>query len=324
MGAYIVRRLLISIPVLFGISVVAFLALALAPGDPVLSGIDPAVRATMSPDALDAARRALGLDQPAPIRYLFWLRDLVSGSLGFSIVSGQPVVKELATRIPATIVLMGTALTISLIVGIPLGVVAAVRQYSWLDYTLTAFSAAFISIPGFVLGLGLIYVFAVNLRLLPSTGMVTLGKPFSIGDLAWHLILPATILSLFTASQLIRYTRAALLDVLNSEYMTTANAKGLTPRRVLLRHGLRNALIPIITVIGLTLPEIVAGAVITEQIFGWPGMGRYAVSSASNRDAAPMMGIILVVALAVLASNLLADVLYAVTDPRVRLEKARG
>jgi peptide/nickel transport system permease protein len=211
---------------------------------------------------------------------------------------------------------------VSIIVGVPLGIIAAVRQYSALDYGLTAFSAAFISIPGFVLALAGIYLFAVTLRILPANGMLTLGQPFSPIDLARHMLLPMAILSLFTASQLMRYTRAAMLDVLGSDYVTTAHAKGVSSRTVLRRHAFRNALIPVITVIGLTLPELVAGAVITEQIFGWPGMGQMAVGAASNRDPAVMMGVILIVAVAVLVSNLVADVAYAVADPRVRLDRA--
>ena len=323
MGAYILRRILISVPVLFGISIIAFTALALAPGDPLLSRIDPALRAQMDPTALDAARRALGLDQPIPIRYLFWLRDLAQGDLGFSIVSRRSVAEDLTSRLGPTFLLMGTSLLISIIVGIPLGVIAAVRQYSWLDYLLSTLSAAFISIPGFVLSLAGIYIFAVGLRILPASGMTTLGKPFTIGDLAWHLILPAAILSLYTASQLVRYTRASMLEVLSSDFMTTAHAKGLRGRDVLIRHGFRNALIPVITIVGLTLPDVVAGAVITEQIFGWPGMGQLAVKAAGDRDPAPMMGIVLLVAVAVLISNLVADLAYAVADPRIRLEKSR-
>ena len=197
---------------------------------------------------------------------------------------------------------------------------AAVRQYSKIDYALTAFSTSFIAIPGFVVGLVLIYVFGAALKILPTTGMFTLGKPTSRSrTCSLHLIMPVTLLSVGLAAQLTRYTRASMLEVLSSDFMTTAKSKGLRGRVVLLRHAFRNALIPIITVIGLTLPDLVAGAVITEQLFGWPGMGQLAVKAASSRDPALMMGVILVVATAVLVANLVVDVLYGVADPRIRL-----
>jgi peptide/nickel transport system permease protein len=318
-GTYIVRRILIAIPVLIGITILAFVALSLAPGDPITSRMDPEALSRMTAEDLAAARHALGLDQPIPVRYLIWLGGILQGDLGYSVVNHSLVVDELGRRLPPTLILMSMALVVGSTVGIAFGIAAAVRQYSRLDYALTAFSTSFIAIPGFVVGLVMIYVFGAALKILPTTGMFTLGKPPTLPDMFVHLIMPVTLLSVGLAAQLTRYTRASMLEVLSSDFMTTAKSKGLHGRSVLLGHAFRNALIPVITVIGLTLPDLVAGAVITEQLFGWPGMGQLAVKAASSRDPAMMMGVILVVATAVLVANLVVDVLYGVADPRIRL-----
>ncbi len=319
MGTYIIRRLLISIPVLFGITVLAFAALSLAPGDPLTSRIDPDILARMTAADLAAARHSLGLDQPVPVRYLVWLGGVLHGDLGYSVVNHSLVVDELTRRLPPTVLLMSVSLVVGATLGIVFGIIAAVRQYGVVDYALTAFSTSFIAIPGFVVGLVLIYVLGAALKILPTTGMFTLGKPNTLADLAAHMAMPVTLLSLGLAAQLTRYTRASMLEVLSSDYITTARSKGLRGRAVLMRHAFRNALIPIVTIVGLTLPDLVAGAVITEQLFGWPGMGQLAVKAASSRDPALMMGVILVVATGVLATNLVVDVLYGVVDPRIRL-----
>ena len=319
MGAYVLRRILIAVPILFGITILAFAALSLAPGDPITARIDPELLSRMSQAQRDALRHELGLDQPVPVRYAIWLADIAQGDLGYSVVNSRLVADELGSRIGPTLVLMTVSLVVGTILGIAFGVLAAVRQYSWLDYLLTGFSTAFIAIPGFVVGLVLIYLFGATLKLLPTSGMTTLGRPFSALDLAAHLVMPATLLALHLAAQLTRYTRASVLEVLHSDFVTTARAKGLPGRIVLMRHAFRNALIPIITIVGLSLPDLLAGAVITEALFGWPGMGQLAVKAASGRDPALMMGVILVVATAVLVSNLIVDILYGVVDPRVRL-----
>ena len=322
MGAYILRRILISIPVLLGITVLGFVALSLAPGDPLTARTDPSILARMNPADLIARRHALGLDQPIPVQYLVWLGGVLTGNFGYSIATGQSIADEVGPRIGPTLLLMGTALLITIFVGIPLGIVSAVRQYSRIDYTLTGLSMATASLPTFILGLAGIYIFGVYVPILPTSGIATLGAPFSVLDRISHLILPASILGLANAAPLLRYTRSAMLEVLSSEYMTTARSKGLRSTTVLVRHGLRNALLPIVTIVGLLLPEMVAGAVITEQIFSWPGMGSLAVISAQDRDPALMMGVILVVATGVLASNILTDVMYAIVDPRVKLDRA--
>jgi peptide/nickel transport system permease protein len=319
MATYVVRRLLIAIPTLFGITVLAFVALAMAPGDPMTSLIDPELLARMTVEQKARMRHELGLDQPLPVRYVIWLTDIAQGDLGYSVVNKRLVSDDLGMRLGPTLLLMGSAALVGIPIGIGLGVLAAVRQYSFLDYLATGFSTAFIAIPGFVVGLVLIYFFGANLKILPTSGMTTLGRPFDPLDLARHMIMPVALLGLAISAQVARYSRTALLEVMGSEYVMTARSKGLRPRRVLWRHAFRNALIPIITVVGLILPDLVAGAVITESLFGWPGMGSLAVDAARGRDAALMMGVILVVATAVLAANLITDICYAIADPRVRL-----
>jgi len=329
-GAYILRRILIALPILIGITIVAFVALSLAPGDPLLARLEPAQLALLQshPEQLEARRHELGLDQPiwpwiidgafAPGRYLNWLGGAATGDLGYSIQSHRPIAEELGKRIPPTLALMGVSIVIAIMIGIPFGVLSALRQYSRLDYFLTSLTMLATSTPTFVLGLSSIYIFAVWIHVLPTSGIQTLGKPFNLPDFFLHLVLPAMVLGLSSAAPLMRYTRASMLDVLNSEYIVTAKSKGIAHRQVVIRHAFRNSLIPIITVIGLLLPELVAGAVITEQIFSWPGMGQMAVRAASDRDTALMMGVVLVVGVAVLITNIAVDVLYATVDPRVR------
>jgi ABC-type dipeptide/oligopeptide/nickel transport system permease component len=306
--------------VLSGITIIAYTALALAPGDPVTARLDPTVLSQLSKADLDARRHELGLDQPIPIRYVIWLGGVLHGDLGYSVVDKRSVADEVSARVEPTLVLMGTALVIGCVVGISLGVLAAVKQYRLPDYLLSTSALLAIVIPGFVLGLISIYVFAIGLKWLPAGGMQTLGPGGgTFLDQAAHLVLPAGILGLALAAQIMRYTRASMLDVLHSEFITTARAKGLGNLPVIGRHALSNALIPVITVVGLALPDTVAGAVITEQVFSWPGMGRLAVTAASNRDAAVMMAVVLIVAVVVLLANILTDVVYAVADPRIRL-----
>lgn len=324
MGAYVVRRVLIAIPVLLGITIIAFAILSLAPGDPVAARIAPERRASMTVEQLAAVRRELGLDGPVYERYVRWLGGVASGDFGFSIKTGRSVEEEILPRVGPTLLLMGSSILFALLVGIPFGVLSAVRQYGRLDYFLSTFTMVMISTPTFVLGLILIYLIGVSFRLLPTGEMLTAGKPFSIGDLAAHLVMPVLILGFANAAPLMRYTRASMLEVLNSEYVTTARAKGLRSRIVLLRHALRSALLPVVTVIGLLIPELVAGAIITEQVFSWPGMGRLAVRAANDRDPSLMMGIVLIVAITVLVANILTDIAYTFVDPRVRLGRRSG
>jgi peptide/nickel transport system permease protein len=300
-------------------------ALKLSPGDPLLTSVNPEVLANLmaNPELLEEQRRKLGFDQPIfPNQYFRWLGNVLQGDLGFSIASRRPIVDEIGARLPQTLLLMVVSLTMAIGIGIPIGVITAVRQYSKADYGLNALAIFLASTPVFVLALIGIYVFAVNLHWLPTGQVHTIGRT-DILDLLHHLILPATVLAIVNAAPLIRYTRASMLDVLNSEYVTTARSKGLVSRIVIGRHAFRNGLIPIITIVALLIPEAVAGAVITEQIFAWNGMGQLAVRAASARDPSLMMGIILITGIAVLAANIVADIAYAITDPRVRFDRAR-
>ena len=325
MGAYIFRRILISIPVLLGITIIGFVALRSAPGDPLLVSANPEVLANLlsHPEILAAERHRLGFDQPIfPNQYVMWLFNVLRGDLGFSITSHRPISQEIATRIPNTLFLMLTALTLAVVIAIPVGVITAVKQYSKVDYGLNAVAIFLASTPVFVLGLVAIYIFAVNLHWLPTSQLHTSGRT-DLPDALLHLILPASVLAIVNAAPLVRYTRASMLDVLSSEYVTTARSKGLANNTVVIRHALRNGLIPIITLVALLIPEAVAGAVITEEIFAWNGMGELAVKAAGARDPSLMMGIILIAGVAVIVANILADVGYAVADPRVRFDRAR-
>ena len=319
MGQFVLSRILIAIPVLIGVTLLSYLLVDLAPGDPVTAFIDPATRAELGEEWVELRREQLGLDDPVAVRYLLWLREVIQGNLGFSLISGQAVADQILDRLGPTALLMGTALVLGTLVGVPLGIFSAVRQYSLLDYLTTVAGFLTISTPSFFLGLSLVYLFAVRSRLLPSSGMRTLGQEDSTTDLIRHMVLPATVLAMAHAPLMMRYARSTMLEVLRQDYVTTARAKGLRERIVLLGHAFRNALIPLITVVGLSLPDLLSGAVITETIFQWPGMGMLAVRSVTARDYPLILGVILVTATLVLLSNLLADILYAVADPRIRL-----
>ena len=316
MTTYILRRLLINIPVLLGITVLVFAFLLLAPGDPVSAYIKPEQGA--NPVLREALRKELGLDQPAPVRYIRWLGLVLQGNLGYRAVGGQPVNDVVGRALRASIVLMGTALAIGCLFGIPFGIISALRQYSKLDFGLTTLAFLGVSTPSFLLGLGALYLLGLKLGLFPIGGMVTPSQPFSIRDFLHHLALPALILSFAYIAILMRYTRSSMLEVINATYVTTARAKGLQEKNVVLVHAFRNALIPILTVIGLALPEMVGGAVITETVFSWPGMGSLLVEGVAGRDYPLIMGISLVVGTTVLFANLLTDIAYAFADPRIR------
>ncbi len=317
MGRYILRRVFISIPVLFGITLVTYLIVSLAPGDPVSALIDPEQAAVLGPGWMEQQRAELGLDKPLPVRYGLWLKEVVTGNLGYSFSDRQPVSDKISERIWPTLKLMLTVQLLALAIGVPIGVLSAIRQYSLLDYAATVFGFATISIPAFFLALAGIYLFAIQLRWLPSAGMATIGQPPSLVDSLRHLILPATVLGLAQAAPLIRYTRSSMLETVRQDYVRVARAKGLSERVVISRHALRNALVPLVTVIALTLPQLLGGTVIIEQIFAWPGMGTLAIKAVRARDYPTIMAINLLGAVLVLVSSLVADVIYAWIDPRI-------
>ncbi|GAB4532126.1 MAG: ABC transporter permease [Anaerolineae bacterium] len=318
MTKYLIRRVLISIPLLLGITIIIFVLANLMPGDAV--GAMMTDQAILSAETMELQRARLGLDQPLFIRYLLWMKQLLRGNMGYSYISGRPIAQAIGERILPTLELMGVSLIFSLIIGVTLGIISALKQYSALDYVLTVFGFAGISMPVFFVGMLLMYFFALELRWLPTSGMATPGMPFSVTDNLKHLLLPALAISVLRVATFMRYARASMLDVLRSEYLVTARAKGLQERIVLIRHALRNALIPIITVVGLTLPALIAGAVFIETIFQWPGMGRLFITAVTYRDYPMIMGVALLTTVMVLFSNLLVDVTYALVDPRIRYE----
>ncbi len=318
MGRFLLRRLLISIPVLLGITIAMYAIINLAPGDPVTALMNPEQMSNLGPEWVEQQRESLGLNDPVPIRYVKWLGQTASGNLGYSTVDRQAVTSTIGERIWPTVKLMLVVIVISVLAGVPLGVLSALRQHSAFDYLMTFLGFLTVSIPSFFLGLVLIYVFALKLDWLPATGMFTLGETRTFSDSLRHIIMPATVLGLAQAAPIIRYTRASLLDTIRQDYVTVARAKGLKESRIVVGHSLRNALIPIITIIALNVPSLLGGTVVIEQVFAWPGMGSLAISSVTGRDYNVLMGINLIVAIMILLSNLLADVIYAFADPRIK------
>jgi peptide/nickel transport system permease protein len=325
MGAYFIRRVLIAIPVLLGITILAFLVVNMTPGDPLTARMDPETLARMqaNPELLEARRRDLGLDQPLPVQYIRWLGGVLQGDLGYSVSSGRAIVDELGPRIGPSLTLMLLAALIAVAFGLPAGILSAVHQYGKVDYLLSALTVLLVSTPTFVIGLLAIYVFGVSLDWLPVGELMTVGKENDLVDRLSHYVLPAMILGLVNAALLMRYTRASMVEALGADYITTANSKGLASRVVIIRHGLRNALIPVITVLAFLMPELIAGAVVTETVFNWPGLGQLSVRAAKAGDPALMMGIVLIVGTAVLIASIIADLAYSVADPRIRFDRGR-
>ena len=315
----VVRRLAQAVPSLLIVSFLGYLLLSLAPGDPLTARLDRDALIRMSPEEIEAARQALGLNDSILVQYWRWLSGVLQGDLGYSIVSGRPAIDEIASRLEATLVLLGASLFVALIIGIPFGILAARKADGIVDRILTGASVFMISTPTFIIGLVLIYVFAIRLGVLPAGGMRVPGEPSTPTMVLRHVLMPALVLGLANAAPLAKFTRSGMLEVLSKDYIRTARAKGVPERVILLRHGLRNAALPLITLIALLIPDLIAGAVITEVVFAWPGMGRLVVSSAQTGDPAVMMAIILLVSVTVLLANLAADILYAAADPRVRL-----
>ncbi len=320
MATYIVNRLLMAIPLILGITLITFSFINVAPGDPVEAMIDP--EEEMSAANLELLKEQMGLNKPIHVRYVIWLGQLARGNFGYSYQTGEPVLRRIAVRLPATLELMGFALVASSVLGISLGVLAALKQYTIWDYVLTLFALLSISIPSFFLALLALYVFALKLEWFPTFGMrsVAFDAPPPLWDNLHHLVLPGVILSLDLTAGLTRYMRSGMLEVLSQEYVTTARAKGLKETRVVIGHALRNALLPVITIVTLRLPILFGGTVIIETMFQWPGMGRMAIQAISKRDYPVLMGLTFIAAVLVLFSNLVADILYAVADPRIRHE----
>ena len=322
MSTYVLRRILLVFPLLLGVTIINYTIFALAPGDPVSAMIDPFELSSMTAEDLQEAREALGLNKPVPIRYLLWLGQAIQGNLGYSIWFNTPVFEVMLRALGNSMPVMIFALLISTIAGITLGIVSALKPYSLLDSVLTTFAFAGVAVPGFFFALLLIYAVAIRMDILPTGGVTTPGVEPSFGDRLSHIILPGIALAYETTGSLLRYTRSSLLEVLHQDYMTTARAKGLVENIVILRHGLRNALLPIITVLGLRLPSMFGGAVLIETVFNYPGVGLTMVHATRMHDYPLLMGGVLMTAVLVLLSNLIADLSYTVADPRIRYEES--
>jgi peptide/nickel transport system permease protein len=309
------------------ITIITFALIHAIPGGPTARlELDPDIK----PEDIARIKANMGLDKPVWQQYLIWMglmptsqgeyNGLLQGDLGISYIDQTSVSKNILDRLPNTLILSVTSLAISLCLAIPLGVWSAVKQYSVFDNVSTVLSTAGVSIPSFWFGLIAILFFSVELRWLPSGGMYTLGKEKTIGDFLKHLFMPAAILSILRVASWNRYTRASMLEVIRQDYVRTARAKGLMERLVIIRHALRNALIPVVTLLGLSLPGLVSGSLITETIFGWPGMGRLAYHAATKRDYPVIMGTLVVSTALVILGNLLADVTYSFLDPRIKTD----
>lgn len=323
MTRFLIRRVVQTIPLLIGISILAFLIIRLAPGDPTVVYIDPN-KPPPSAEDLARLRADLGIDDPLPVQYVRWLGNAVQGDLGFSLSGRRPVTDEIGERLPNTALLGFTSLALTVILAIQVGILSAIYRYTVFDYVITVVSFIGLSVPGFVVALFLIQVFAVELGWLPSTGMHDVRENYegwrAVRDVAEHLVLPTIALSAASIARWARYQRSSLLDVLNQDYIRTARAKGARERRVLRVHALRNALLPMITIGGLSIPQLVSGAFIIEFVFGWPGMGRLAVNAALRRDYPVIMGVTMISAIFIVLGNFLADLAYHWADPRIRYE----
>lgn len=316
MWSYIARRLEISVPILILVTMALFGLLQVTPGGPLDAMFPP--DSPVSASARAEMARALGLDQPLPVRYVEWLWQVVHGNLGYRSDNGEPVSQAIATHIGPTLELMATGLLIGIVAGVVLGIISAVYRYSFFDLLLTVLAFLGIAMPAFLAGLLGLYLFSIKLNWFPSGGLETPGVPNSLAQNLYHLVLPAALLSINQVAQVMRYTRSSLLEAMGQDYVRTARAKGAGQGRVIIRHAFRNALLPVITIIGASIPNLVGGAVFLETIFTWPGMGQLFLGAVQGRDYSLIMGMTLILAVVVLLANLLTDIAYAVADPRIR------
>lgn len=314
MAGYVLRRLAQAVVLLWIVTVVTFVLIHMAPGGPaMLQNPD------LGRDQIARIRANLGLDDPLPVQYVRWLRAAVRGDFGRSYNTVEPVLRLVATRLPNTLLLTGVALGLAVFAAIPLGVTGATHRNTPVDRAIAAVSFMGISTPVFWLGIVLIVVFSVQLHVLPAGGMYQVGAAFSVADRLRHLVMPVFVLTIANLAEVTRYTRSAMIGALGEDYVRTAHAKGLPAPAVLFRHALRNALIPVITIVGVYLPRAVSATAITETVFSWPGMGQLAVQSAATRDYPVVLGATLAVAVVAVGSSLLTDLAYGLADPRIRL-----
>lgn len=314
MKKYIIKRILQSIPILFIVSIISFLIIYMAPGDPVNSYIS----ADMTPEDINNIRENLGLNKPIYIQYIIWLKNILLGDFGYSLVDFRPVGQEILTRIPATFLLMGSSLLLSMVIGISLGLISAYYKDTIIDKTISIISYIGISTPVFWFALVLIIIFSVKLGILPSVGMRTPGNS-SIIDVLKHLIMPTIVLSYGNASVISRYIRNNAIQEISKDYVKTAKAKGLKSYTIYKKHILRNILLPIITILGMSIPNLIGGAFITETVFGWPGMGRMGINAINSLDYPIIMAITIISSILLILGNLLSDILYSIADPRIKV-----
>jgi peptide/nickel transport system permease protein len=315
---YVIRRAAIGLLMLLALTVLIFGLLRLTPGDPIDAYINPSV--PMSAADLDVLRMRLGLDQPLPVQYFAWLGAAITGDFGYSIQrGGQAVLPLVMDRIGPTVLLMLTALAIAIVVGIATGIISAVRRNQPSDLSLSVLAFIGVSSPAFLTALLGLYIFAVMLRWAPAGGMLTPAAPFSIGDLLAHLILPASLLSIGHAALIMRYMRSSLLEVLSQDYVRTARAKGVREFWVIVKHAVRNALLPVITLIGSSIGIAIGGAIFIESVFDWPGMGLLMINAVVRRDYPVIMCATLLTGACVILVNLLTDIAYAAVDPRIKV-----
>jgi peptide/nickel transport system permease protein len=311
---FILRRLLAAVPVLLIITFATFFLMQLLPGGPLAAYEN---NPEISQKDIERLRHEMGLDRPIPLQYWAWLKNFVQGDWGYSFTTKRPVLTEIWDRLPNTLYLTGISLIVALIIAIPAGIISATRQYSVFDHITTTLAYIGRSMPVFYSGLLLIIIFSIWLRWLPSGGMQTLGTRFSLVDSLRHLFLPVLSLSTLIAAKYVRFLRTSMLEVIHLDYIRTAAAKGLSERVIIFKHAFRNAAIPLVTVVAIDLPVLFAGALFTETIYSWPGMGRLFVDAATRFDYSVVMGIVAAIAFLVVMSNLLADVVYAILDPRI-------
>lgn len=316
MTRYIIKRILIAIPVLIGITILDYLLMSLAPGTPLQMMQGPHV----SQAAVDIRAAQLGLNQPVYMQYFHWMSEILHGNLGYSITTHLPVADMIASHIGPTLLLMGTSMVLGLMIAVPVGVYSATHQYSRGDYTALTLSFLGTSIPGFFLSMILIFIFTIKLNWLPSTGMSTLGTGGGAVDVILHLAMPVTVLAVAMAGWNVRYIRSSMLEILQQDYLRTAYAKGVKRFWVINKHAMRNALVPIVTIIGMQIPTLLGGAVIIEQVFSWPGLGLLTMSAITSRDYPTIMAVSLLSAVLVLVSNLITDILYAIVDPTIQYQ----
>ena len=314
MKKYLVKRFMIGFMVLFFITFLSYMIINFAPGDPATLYVSADATAAQ----IQQVRESLGLDKPLIIRYVYWLKEMVKGNLGNSFATRQPVTNILIERAGPTLILMGSSLVVAYLVAIPLGIYSAVKQNTWIDYLITGSSIMGVSIPNFFFGLFMIYIFAVQLKWLPTGGMQALGSSGGFVEKVKHLILPVIVIASSISANMIRYVRSSMIEILGENYLRTAKAKGLKPYQIIFKHGIQNAFVPIITIIASDIPKLIGGAIVTEQIFQWPGLGALTITSIQSRDYNVLMAITLVSAISVLIANIMMDVFYAVADPRIR------